>query len=205
MPGGGQGAAEQPPAPQRALSVGFPSDVVIHVTVCTDFASQGSCCVPSRVPENPHTTYALLTQGVYFRVLTAKDPPVVLRSSFEWLDAIELFGSSGNPPGATGAEPSARDRTLRRGTGRLVRRSSVEPSRQLVPAQTLDFRDASGRYFASLSLASDGGVILSLEDVAQFSDGGTFVAYPYLISTSSTSPRGTSSSATEPLLGPHSS
>lgn len=105
----------------------------------------------------------------------------------------------------TGAEPSARDRTLRRGTGRLVRRSSVEPSRQLVPAQTLDFRDASGRYFASLSLASDGGVILSLEDVAQFSDGGTFVAYPYLISTSSTSPRGTSSSATEPLLGPHSS
>lgn len=77
--------------------------------------------------------------------------------------------------------------------------------RQLVPAQTLDFRDASGRYFASLSLASDGGVILSLEDVAQFSDGGTFVAYPYLISTSSTSPRGTSSSATEPLLGPHSS
>jgi len=53
--------------------------------------------------------------------------------------------------------------------------------RQLVPAQTLDFRDASGRYFASLSLASDGGVILSLEDVAQFSDGGTFVAYPYLI------------------------
>ena len=93
MPGGGQGAAEQPPAPQRALSVGFPSDVVIHVTVCTDFASQGSCCVPSRVPENPHTTYALLTQGVYFRVLTAKDPPVVLRSSFEWLDAIELLAA----------------------------------------------------------------------------------------------------------------
>ena len=205
MPGGGQGAAEQPPAPQRALSVGFPSDVVIHVTVCTDFASQGSCCVPSRVPENPHTTYALLTQGVYFRVLTAKDPPVVLRSSFEWLDAIELLAAVETRQERTGAEPSARDRTLRRGTGRLVRRSSVEPSRQLVPAQTLDFRDASGRYFASLSLASDGGVILSLEDVAQFSDGGTFVAYPYLISTSSTSPRGTSSSATEPLLGPHSS
>ena len=35
--------------------------------------------------------------------------------------------------------------------------------------------------------------------------GGTLVAYPYLISTSSTPPRGTRSSATEPLLGPHSS
>ena len=88
-----------------ALSVGFPSDVVIHVTVCTDFASQGSCCVPSRVPENPHTTYALLTQGVYFRVLTAKDPPVVLRSSFEWLDAIELLAAVETRQERTGAEP----------------------------------------------------------------------------------------------------
>ena len=205
MPGGGQGAAEQPPARQRALSVGFPSDVVIHVTVCTDFASQGSCCVPSRVPENPHTTYALLTQGVYFRVLTAKDPPVVLRSSFEWLDAIELLAAV-----ETRQERPVLSLALATGLcGVALGGWSVGPQsshpRQLVPAQTLDFRDASGRYFASLSLASDGGVILSLEDVAQFSDGGTFVAYPYLISTSSTSPRGTSSSATEPLLGPHSS
>lgn len=52
--------------------------------------------------------------------------------------------------------------------------------RQFIPAQTLDFRDDAGRDFASLSLATDGNVILSLEAVAAFSDGGTSVPYPYL-------------------------
>lgn len=54
------------------------------------------------------------------------------------------------------------------------------PQRQFIPAQTLVFRDDAGRDFASLSLAADGNVILSLENVAKFSDGGTLVAYPYL-------------------------
>ncbi len=53
--------------------------------------------------------------------------------------------------------------------------------RQFIPAQTLDFRDDAGSDFASLSLATDGNVILALENVATFSDGGTFVPYPYLI------------------------
>jgi hypothetical protein len=63
---------------------GFPADTVVHVTVCTDFGSQGSFYVPCGVPENPYTTYALLTQGLYFRVLMGKGPapgrpPALLR------------------------------------------------------------------------------------------------------------------------------
>jgi hypothetical protein len=52
--------------------------------------------------------------------------------------------------------------------------------RHFIPAQTLHFRDDAGINFASLSLATDGNVILSLEKAAAFSDGGTSVPHPYL-------------------------
>ena len=53
--------------------------------------------------------------------------------------------------------------------------------RQFIPAQTLDFRDSSGMYFASLHLGTDGGVIFWVHDVAVFSVGGDMVSCPHLI------------------------
>jgi hypothetical protein len=70
---------EEPVRAYLAGESGFPADTVVHVTVCTDSASQGSFYPPCRVPENPYRTYALLTQGVYFRVLMGKDVPPDVR------------------------------------------------------------------------------------------------------------------------------
>ena len=73
-------AAHEEPVRQYLLGkTGFPADTVVHVTVCTDFASQGSVYVPCRVPETPYTTYALLTQGIYFRVLMGEELPLDVR------------------------------------------------------------------------------------------------------------------------------
>ncbi len=70
---------EEPVRKYLLGETGFPAETVVHVTVCTDFASQGSFYVPCGVPENPYTTYALLTQGIYFRVFMGKKIPPNVR------------------------------------------------------------------------------------------------------------------------------
>ena len=57
----------------------FPTDTVVVVTVCTDQASRGAWFTPTAIPENPLSTYAFLSQGVYFRVLTGRQLPEQMR------------------------------------------------------------------------------------------------------------------------------
>lgn len=46
----------------------FPDNTIaVTATVATDFLSQNSCFVPSRVTDNPGIIYSLLTKGLYFR------------------------------------------------------------------------------------------------------------------------------------------
>jgi len=70
---------EEPVRKYLLGETGFPAETVVHVTVCTDFGSQGSFHVPCGVPENPYATYALLTQGIYFRVLMGRNLPPDIR------------------------------------------------------------------------------------------------------------------------------
>jgi hypothetical protein len=73
-------AAHEEPVRQYLLGkTVFPADTVVHVTVCTDFASQGSFHVPCRVSESPYTAFALLTQGIYFMVLMGEKLPLDVR------------------------------------------------------------------------------------------------------------------------------
>ena len=58
---------------------GFPSDTVVNAAVCTDFGSQGISYVPAPVPKNPFTTFALLTRGIYYRVLMGRSLPAEIR------------------------------------------------------------------------------------------------------------------------------
>jgi hypothetical protein len=73
------GEYEEPVRNYLLGKTGFPAETVVRVTVCTDFGSQGSFYVPCGVPANPYTTYALLTQGIYFRVLMGKHLPPEIR------------------------------------------------------------------------------------------------------------------------------
>ena len=50
-------------------TAGFPSEVVVVVTACTDPLSIQSFSVPSQVIGHPGTCFAILTLGIYFRVL----------------------------------------------------------------------------------------------------------------------------------------
>ena len=46
----------------------FPDDALaVTATVATDFLSQNTCFVPSRVTDNPGIVYSLLTKGLYWR------------------------------------------------------------------------------------------------------------------------------------------
>ncbi len=48
----------------------FPGDsIAVIATVATDFLSQNSCFVPSRVTDNPGTVYSLLIRGLHFRLV----------------------------------------------------------------------------------------------------------------------------------------
>jgi hypothetical protein len=52
---------------------GFPNDVVVMATVCTDFASREGCYFPCAVKGSVHPAYAFLVRGVYLRVFIAPD------------------------------------------------------------------------------------------------------------------------------------
>jgi hypothetical protein len=60
---------------------GFPADVAVVATVCTDFVSQHSCFVPHAIPDNPmYTVCALLTKGLFFRFIMEDNPPQAMRA-----------------------------------------------------------------------------------------------------------------------------
>jgi hypothetical protein len=59
----------------------FPDEsVAVVATVATDFLSQNSCFVPSRVTENPGIVYSLLTKGLYFRFVFGENHSPELRA-----------------------------------------------------------------------------------------------------------------------------
>jgi hypothetical protein len=55
----------------------FPANLIVCATVATDKVSQGSCLLPTRIPENPNVTYSLTTRGLAYRFTF--DPPGEMR------------------------------------------------------------------------------------------------------------------------------
>ena len=59
----------------------FPDDALtVTATVATDFLSQNTCFVPSRVTDNPEIVYSLLTLGLYFRFVFGENHPPPMRA-----------------------------------------------------------------------------------------------------------------------------
>ena len=54
----------------------FPAHVIVMVTACTDLVSRNATFTPIAFPDDPHTTYVILTQGVQFRVGVNLPPPM---------------------------------------------------------------------------------------------------------------------------------
>ena len=59
----------------------FPDDsLAVTATVATDFLSQNTCFVPSRVTDNPGIVYSLLTKGLYCRFVFGENHPPQMRA-----------------------------------------------------------------------------------------------------------------------------
>jgi hypothetical protein len=59
----------------------FPDDALaVTATVATDFLSQNTCFVPSRVMDNPGIVYSLLTKGLYCRFVFGENHPPQMRA-----------------------------------------------------------------------------------------------------------------------------
>jgi hypothetical protein len=75
MPFGGKtnllnlGALDDPIRKYLLGTAGFPPEVVVVATACTDPLSIQAFSIPTRVPGYPGTCFAILTLGIYFRVL----------------------------------------------------------------------------------------------------------------------------------------
>lgn len=53
----------------------FPENVVVVATVSTDYLSRDGFLAPARVPDGPHISFAMLTRGIWFRVVMDKILP----------------------------------------------------------------------------------------------------------------------------------
>jgi len=73
------GAYEEPIRRFLLGEKGFPSDVVVVATACTDWVSQETVFPPTAVPENPHTVFSSLVRGVGLRVLVGSNLPLEIR------------------------------------------------------------------------------------------------------------------------------
>jgi hypothetical protein len=59
----------------------FPDNsLAVIATVATDFLSQNTCFVPSRVTDNPGIVYSLLTKGLYYRFVFGENHPAQMRA-----------------------------------------------------------------------------------------------------------------------------
>lgn len=85
MPFGGKttllnlGATEESIRKYLLGTAGFPSEVVVVATACTDPLSIQSFSVPSQVLGYPGTCFAILALGIYFRVPIGSDIPAKIR------------------------------------------------------------------------------------------------------------------------------
>jgi hypothetical protein len=67
---------------QYLLGTGpFPSDMIVMATVATDVPTRESFFTPSRIPENPYTTYSVMTKGLAFRISMGSDLPLEMKSA----------------------------------------------------------------------------------------------------------------------------
>lgn len=76
------GAYEEPIRQFLLGEAGFPSDVVVEVSLCTDEFSQGSCVPPSILPQkSPRTVhrYSLLARGIKFTIFVGRAIPAEQR------------------------------------------------------------------------------------------------------------------------------
>lgn len=68
-------AFEEPIRKYLLGTAGFPADVVVIATVCTDLLSIRGFYIPSQVSEIPGICFAMLMLGVNFRVFIGRDMP----------------------------------------------------------------------------------------------------------------------------------
>ncbi len=73
------GAHEEPVRRFLLGHGGFPADLIVIVTACTDAASQGSCFTPCVVRGGAHEGFGMLVRGIHFRLFVGADLPAQLR------------------------------------------------------------------------------------------------------------------------------
>jgi hypothetical protein len=73
------GENEEPIRRYLLGSASFPNDVVVVLTVCTDWVSRNIVTTPSHVSASPYNKYYLQTQGLYFAIMTGSSLPPDIR------------------------------------------------------------------------------------------------------------------------------
>lgn len=61
--------------------MGFPTELVLIVTVCTDYHSQNNFFFPCEVRGNQVKSYGMLARGIHFRLFAGVDLPQTIRDS----------------------------------------------------------------------------------------------------------------------------
>ena len=73
------GIYEEPIRRYLLGEAGFPANLIVIVTACTDYGWQGSCFTPCIIKASQHTGYGMLARGIHFRVFVGADLPEELR------------------------------------------------------------------------------------------------------------------------------
>jgi hypothetical protein len=73
------GAYEEPIRQYLAGEADFPENVVVLVTVCTDFGSRNMVFAPSTTKATAYPYHAFLARGIWFRVFTGANLPQDIR------------------------------------------------------------------------------------------------------------------------------
>ncbi len=74
------GALQEPIRQHLVGAARFPPDVVVNLTVCTDFLSQRIFDLPHLVLENQHKCFSFLMLGLSFRIFTRPRLPTIFES-----------------------------------------------------------------------------------------------------------------------------
>ncbi len=75
------GKYEEPVRRYLRGETGFPSELALIVTVCTDFYSQNNFYSPCEVTGSQIKSYGALTRGIHFRLFVGADLPEAIRNS----------------------------------------------------------------------------------------------------------------------------
>ncbi len=75
------GTYEEPIRRYLLGETGFPADVIVTVTACTDYGSQGSFYTPCEVRGHVVTGFGMLARGIHFRMFVGPDIPQQMRGA----------------------------------------------------------------------------------------------------------------------------